>query len=314
MLAGILPRLASLSLQPTVLAAGLATGVAVGAVGVGTGVIPVGQSAPRNTVLYECPGSGRIVTSIQPNQSVLVTARSADGQWLQIYVGAAGVDRGWAPAQALQLRAAPDALPVEDCTPDATADPGPTGLQPPSGFPSAAPSTGPSTGAPTAAPVTLPPGATARPSPTPSKTPKPTKTPAPTPTAQTGPTLTAFTLNPFAGDWYIDEDPPGSGLYPMYQIGCTIGDWTVGFYIEAQDPDGIASATLYYKPQGVSTPIEETMGEEGPGEYYREVVTDDATWYFGEVDYWITVIDGVGDSTTFNGPSNKKIVYTLCND
>jgi len=37
-------------------------------------------------------------------------------------------------------------------------------------------------------------------------------------------------------------------------------------------------------------------------------------WYFGDVDYWITVIDGVGDSTTFNGPSNKRIVYTLCND
>jgi hypothetical protein len=312
LLAGLLPKLGALA-QPTVLAAGVATGVAVGTVGVATGVIPVAEPAPRNVAIYECPGSGRVVTSIKPNQNVLVTARSADSQWLQIYIGEAAADRGWAPASALELKAAPDGLPVEDCTPEATGAPLPTSLEPPSAVPSPGAT---ESVAPTSAvvPATPGPGATPSPTPAPTKTPKPTPTPAPTPTAHTGPTLTAFALNPFPGDWYIDEDPPGSGQYPIYQVGCTIGDWTVGFYIEAQDPDGIASATLYYKPQGVSVPIEETMGEEGPGEYYREVVTDEATWYLGEVDYWITVIDGVGDSTTFTGPSNKRIVYTLCND
>ena len=55
------------------------------------------------------------------------------------------------------------------------------------------------------------------------------------------------------------------------------------------------------------------MGEEGPGEYYTEIVTEDG-WSLGDIDYWIVAIDGVGDSTTFNGPSNKQIVYTVCND
>lgn len=309
-LSGI-PQIASLIAQPAVLAAGVATGVAVGAVGVGTGAIPVTDPAPHNAPLYECPGSDRIVTSISPNQNVLVTARTADGQWLQIYIGEAAAERGWAPASALQLKAAPDSLPVADCTPEATAEPVPTTLEPPR--------LGPTTSA--AAPSDVPtfgPTPTATPIPSPTKTPKPTPTPtptpAPTPTAPTGPTLTAFTLNPFPGYWYIDEDPPGSGIYPIYQVSCTIGDWTVGFYIEAQDPDGIVSATLYYQPQGVSDPLQQSMGEEGSGEYYTEIVSDDATWYFGDVDYWITVVDGVGDSTTFNGPSNYRIVYTLCND
>ena len=168
-------------------------------------------------------------------------------------------------------------------------------------------------GAPSGIPATALPSTGATPSPRPSRTPKPSTTPAPTPTAPTGPTLSAFTLNPYPRDDLIDEDPPGSGHYPIYQVGCTIGDWTVGLYIEAKDPDGIASVTLYYKPQGVSDPLQATMGEEGPGEWYTEIYPEDG-WSLGEIDYWITAVDGADDSTTFNGPSNKTIVYTVCND
>ena len=71
--------------------------------------------------------------------------------------------------------------------------------------------------------------------------------------------------------------------------------------------------TLYYQPQGASDPIQQSMGEEGPGEYYTDVVSDTG-WGLGDVDYWITAIDGVGDSTTFKGPSNKRVVYTICSD
>ncbi|HET7180859.1 MAG TPA: hypothetical protein VFI15_01350, partial [Candidatus Limnocylindrales bacterium] len=262
--------------------------------------------------------------NLQSDQNVLVTARSADGQWLEIYIGQVGAESGWARASSLQLKAAPDSLPIAACTPAATAGPGPATLEPPASGPSLLPSVGPSLApslvpsvAPsvTGVPATVAPsaGATPTPTPAPTKTPKPTATPAPTPTAPTGPTLTAFTLNPYPGYWYIVEDPPGSGQYPIYQVGCTIGNWTVGFYIEAQDPDGIASMTLYYQPQGVNDPIQQAMGEEGPGEYYTEIVTEDG-WSLGDIDYWITAIDGVGDSTTFNGPSNKQIVYTVCND
>lgn len=310
MLAAIVPKLASLAVQPAVLAAGVATGVAVGAVGVGTGAIPVTDPKPHNAPLYECPDSSRVVTSIAPNQNVLVTARSADGQWLQIYVGAAGTESGWAPASALQLKAAPDSLPIADCTPEPTPNDTalPTSLEPPSEQPSE------SAVVPSEAPQTLPPEVTPTPVPTPTTAPTPTKTPKPTPTAPTGPKLSAFTLNPYPREDLVVEDPPGSGQYPMYAIGCSDGYWTVGIYIEAQDPDGIASVTLYYQPEGVSTPIEEPMGEEGPGEYYREIVTDYEHWDTGTIDYWITAIDGVGDSTTFHGPSNKTLVFAYCND
>jgi hypothetical protein len=310
MLAALAPKLASLAVQPAVLAAGVATGVAVGAVGVGTGAIPVADPKPHNAPLYECPDSTRVVTSVAPNQNVLVTARSADGRWLQIYVGEAGTESGWAPASALQLKAAPDSLPIADCTPEPTpVDTAlPTSLEPPSEQPSAGPTDSIS---PSLAPTIQP---TRSALPTPSKTPAPTKTPKPSPTAPTGPKLSAFTLNPYPREDLVVEDPPGSGQYPMYAIGCSDGYWTVGIYIEAQDPDGIASVTLYYQPEGVSTPIEEPMGEEGPGEYYREIVTDYEHWETGEIDYWITATDGVGDSTTFNGPSNKTLVFAYCND
>jgi hypothetical protein len=303
LLAALAPKLASLAVQPAVLAAGVATGVAVGAVGVGTGAIPVTDPGPRLTALYECPDAARVVTNLQPSQNVLVTARTADGQWLEIYIGQAGAESGWARASSLQLKAAPDSLPIADCTPAATPEFT-------ASSPTFVPSLGPSV---TDVPATVVPSIGSSPTPAPTKTPKPTRTPRPTPTAPTGPKLSAFTLNPYPGYWYIVEDPPGSGLYPMFQVGCTIGNWTVGFYIEAQDPDGIASVTLSYQPPGVSAPLEETMGEEGPGEYYREIVSEDA-WSLGEIDYSITAIDGVGDSTTFNGPSNYRIISTNCDD
>ena len=126
MLAGALPRLASAVLQPPALAAGLATGILGGAVGVGTGVIPVTDAGPRLIAISECPDSNNVVTRLASDQKVLVTARTATGAWLQLYLGEPGAERGWTRATSLELASSADALPVADCVPT-VASPGPTG-------------------------------------------------------------------------------------------------------------------------------------------------------------------------------------------
>ena len=299
-----LPQLASILAQPAVLAAGVATGVAVGAVGVGTGVIPVTDPGPRLTPLYECPGSGRVVTSLQPDQKVLVTARNADGTWLELYIGQAGAERAWAPAKALQLRAAPDSLPVDDCTTMATAAPLPTTLEPPSVAPSE------STGLPSGVPATVAPSPTTSPTPGPTKTPKPTKTPAPTPTPLTGPILSNLQIQD------IPEDPYNPGQYPLYQLGCTTpGVYTSApFLVHAEDPDGIGSVTLYYKPAGASVALSTDMGDEGGGDYYG-YFSGDGNWNTGEVQYWVQAVDSLGNpGPILHGASNQKVIMTMCND
>jgi len=310
MLAGLLPKLASLAVQPVVLAAGVATGVTVGAIGVGTGAIPVTDSPPYNAVLYECPGSGRIVTSIAPNQNVLVTARSADGQWLQIYVGSAGAERGWAPASSLQLRAAPESLPVEDCTPESTPPPAsvaPTGAPtaaplsaPPSVEPSALPSA-----APSLVPTSVPPSAS--PTPEPSATEVATATPSPTP----GPT----SPGPYFSDFTIYDPPkdPSTGNYLMYPPGCTGYFTHAGMTVVVTDPDGVGAVFLYYQPSGAGSWSSVEMQWEG-GNLYDAQISSDGTWGDGPVSYYITAWDSNEEYATMYGDADHAIVLEYCAD
>jgi hypothetical protein len=302
-----LPQLASLVSQPIVLAAGLTAGVAVGAVGVGTGAIPVTDPPPHKTALYECPGSGRIVTSIAPDQNVLVTARSADGQWLQIYVGEAVAERGWAPASSLRLKAAPDSLPVEDCTPDATAEPGPTSLQPPSGFPSAAPSTGPSAGGPTAAPVTLPPAATATPKPTKTPSPTPTKVPTPPPTPPTGPQLSNLIVV------YPETKDSGTGHYFVTRPSSTCPSIAAAtIHVTATDPDGVSKVTLWYQPQGgAPDSVDMPYHDLDAGIYEQSFYVQNA-WADGIIDYWVEAEDTVGDISIIHDNSSNRLELAAC--
>ena len=90
MIASIVPRIVLLFAQRAVLAigTGLLSGVVIGAGGVAAGLIPVGGSHVAPTVaLLSCPGSGPELTRIAAGQTLLVTARSRDGLWLQVYVG-----------------------------------------------------------------------------------------------------------------------------------------------------------------------------------------------------------------------------------
>jgi hypothetical protein len=140
MFATALPRVVHALAQPAVLAAGVATGVGVGAVGIGTGAIPVTDGGQRLTAIYECPDSNRIVARVAQDQKALITARSSDGTWLQIYLGQPDADRGWARTGSVTLPSPLDALPVADCLPGGTS--APETAAPPTGEPSAAPLTG----------------------------------------------------------------------------------------------------------------------------------------------------------------------------
>lgn len=296
-LSGI-PQLASLVAQPAVLAAGVAAGVAVGAVGVGTGTIPVTDPPPHKTVLYECPGSGRIVTSIAPNQNVLVTARSADGQWLQIYVGAAGVERGWAPASSLQLEAAPDGLPIEDCTPTATEAPAPTSVGSPSVLPSdsAAPSG-----------TTPAPSVTASATPKPTGTPKPTATPAPTPTPYTGPFpyVRNLLLTGAAPD-------PDTGGYLIYAQGCDPLPIEATVMVEASDPDGIGAVLLWVRPALGSW--SSSYMTHGNGDLWTGIITSPGTWADGPIEWYVEAWDSVEDNERLDPTSQQVLALAYCSD
>jgi len=295
-----LPGLGAL-LQPQVLVAGLLTGVVGGTVGVATGAIPVTDPQPRQQVLYACPDGVRAVTSVAPDAKVLVVARSADGQWLELYVGTPRVDYAWAPVSALHLPAAPDTLPIDDCTPDEVIPPPapPASLPPPTEAPSASSVTSPS--------PTPRASASIGPSPTPAPTPTPVPTPPPTP--NTGPSLAQLTIES------VPEDPPGSGIYPIYpSVTCpyTLPTYA-SFSVYASDPDGVASVTLYYQPLGGSV-MTTDLGDEGEGLYYGYFDTS-SDWAYGEIEYWVQAVDGIGDvSVELHGDNAHHLVLTDCGE
>jgi hypothetical protein len=171
MLAGLLPRATTfVAHHAMAIAAGVVSGAVIGTAAVVGGLIPTGGTNGSTIALLACPGSGPEVARITSGQHMLVTAKSADGTWLLVYIGEPGVAGGWAPAAALRLQDATANLPVSECgTEVALATQLPT-LGPPSFVPSPTPL------------VTIEP--TLAPTPTVKPTPKPTpkKTPRPTPT------------------------------------------------------------------------------------------------------------------------------------
>src|SRR5690349_8720581 len=115
MFGGILSGFQSLLAQPALLAmgAGVLAGAVTGTALVVTGILP-GRPASTLT-LVSCYDNGRPIGQITAGQSMLVTARSADGTWLEVYLGVPGADRGWAPRSALRFDAALETLPVATC-------------------------------------------------------------------------------------------------------------------------------------------------------------------------------------------------------
>lgn len=121
----------------------MGTGLLAGAL---TGVGVVASSgglnpADRSVGLLACPGQGAVLTRVSEGTTVLVMARSLDGTWLHVYVGAPGIDGAWVPRSAVRFATSSDQLPVDDCgahaaaatplaTPAPTASPSPEPTQP----------------------------------------------------------------------------------------------------------------------------------------------------------------------------------------
>ncbi len=142
------------------LGAGLLAGAVGGGALVATGTVefggtPAGGAAAGAVLeLIPCPDQGPVIGTIPKGQEVLVTGRSADGGWLQLYWPAPGIERAWTQAGPLQLQGDPASLPIEECE----------------------------------APPTPTPRPTVEPTPSPTPTPTPSPTPSPTPTAPPKPT------------------------------------------------------------------------------------------------------------------------------
>ena len=123
-LASIGSRASALLAQPSSLAivGGLVIGIAGGTVLVATGHAPIAAPPPGDQIaLLACPGSGAVLANVPVGASLLVTARSTDGQWLEAYLGEPGVDYAWAPATDVRLASTADALPAGDCIAGTTA-------------------------------------------------------------------------------------------------------------------------------------------------------------------------------------------------
>lgn len=143
-------------LLPILIVGGLSGIVAMGGL-IALNVVPVHSggsgASPRGLVLVACPDTGPVLAVIDPGQKLLVTGRSADGSWLQVYLPGPALPYAWAPAGELQPNGDTSTLPVAACdiaaaSPSGTpivATASPSQSAPPSPSPSAPPvaNTGP---------------------------------------------------------------------------------------------------------------------------------------------------------------------------
>lgn len=273
---GLLGRLGALVGQPAVQAvvAGALTGAVGGTALIGTGIVPIGTShetAPT-LALVSCPGSSTVLGRVTTGQPLLVTARSRDGQWLQVYIGAPGLDRAWAPATSVSLQSSGDTLPVADCSAPATPlatlaapSPAPT----PAVSAVASPTAGP-TASPTASPLptpTLAPGQTPPPTPKPTPTAKPTAPPTPPPTAPpTSPPTPKPTLAPISM----------TGLSSQYQC---IGDGGMStISVTVTDPVGISSVSIGISPPGAFPELFDMTRNKFNTNQWLYTVTGQVSW------------------------------------
>jgi hypothetical protein len=125
-----------------VIAGGLAGIVTMGAL-IGAGVVPAQPGPPTTSVdlpVWGCPGTGSVLAVARPNDSMWVTARSADGGWYQVFLPDPIDQHGWVDAASVELLGDGSALPIDGCPSLAQASPAPSGSTPASPTASASPS------------------------------------------------------------------------------------------------------------------------------------------------------------------------------
>ena len=274
----------------------IATGLIVGIVGSGTllatGAVHVGGGnaaapvpTPVGLQLVACPDAGPVIGSIPKGEKVLVTARSADSAWLQVYYPGPAFDRAWTKAGPLQLEADPGSLPVASCDAPSTPTPRPTpgASTAVAASPEASPSVEPS--ASPAASLSPSPSPSAGPSPSPGVSPSP----IPSPTPNLPPVIAAFA----ASTKTLSYD---QGAY------CPTATQSVTFTLKASDAGGVASATLYWRKPGESTyrqlPMQMASGSAQSGTWTATVDTKtNGPWNAGNFAAYGVALDASGASS-----------------
>ena len=283
-MSGLLPALGGGSNGVVQLAAGGLTGIlAMSALIVG-GVMPVSAPSPAAQgplPVWGCFGTGSILAMVQPRDQLWITAKSADGKWLQVFLPDPVSHYGWVDAASVELQADGSTLRVEGCSEvaSATGAPGPTAV-PASAVPTAGPTATP-TAKPTARPTVPPTQAapTARP------------TAKPTPTPNLGP---VFTLNP------PQVGPASIGTNPLRTGYCGTNGTMAGLKTAATDPDGVAAIQLWIQKPGSSSYVlvSDPFSRDGAYWYASIDTARDKIVDAGKLLYRAVAIDAKGARTT----------------
>lgn len=260
---------------PAKLAALLGSGKAAAviiAAGLGMGVLVTpllyrpasskAEAAVQPLGVFACPDDVDPIATIPGGQRMLVTGRTADARWFQIYLGAIGQANGWVVADRVSLQAAGDAIPVVSCqvlialnltpgptlTVAGTFDPTP---EPPPLAPSDAPSGVPAvvTPVPTARPTAKTARPTAKPTarPTAKATARPTAKPTARPTARPKPTT-----KPTAKPTPVPDTTPPRFSWAEYDVA-TVACTSITFSTTVRDNaggSGVKNVTLYSRVVG----------------------------------------------------------------
>ncbi len=292
----------------------IAAGLIVGVIGTGTllatGAVHVGggnaapAAAPVGLQVVACPDAGPVIGSIPRGEKVLVTGRSADGTWLQVFYPGPAFDRAWTKAGPLQLEADANTLPVASCEAPATPTPRPTPaastavVESPAVSPSPEPSPSPAVSqAPSPSPSPA-----ASPSPSASPIPSPSPTPKPTPNAP--PVIAALT----ASTTTLSFD---QGAY------CPTAPKTVTFTVKASDAGGIATATLYWKKPGAASytpaPMSLASGSAQKGTWTATLdTTANGITSEGTLAYYAIALDASGAKAKSPATSALAIPVSIC--
>ena len=265
-MSGLLPALGGGANGVVQLAAGGLSGVLGMSALIATGVVPAGPppAGPQLLALVGCPGSGSVVAVAHPGDQMLITGRSADGSWLQVYVPGPASHEGWVPAATVNLLADSSSLRIAECAVAAV----------------------PATPGPTAVPASATPIATATATPTTKPTPSPTPTPTATPNP--GP---RFATQPYSDVATIDTNPLGTG-------SCTHAAGT-GLTTKATDTDGVASIQLWVRKPGASSYKRFSHDFTNNGPTWNDFINakDDGVTTAGTLSWYALAIDRTGATT-----------------
>jgi hypothetical protein len=262
---------------------GTLAGLIVGTGLVAAGIVPPDRSDPATIALIACPGSGPAIAHARAGQTMLVTGRTADSRWLEVYLGQPGVDHAWVPAAGVTLQASIDTLPIHGCAAAPTNAPPSAPIETPVVLASVAPSlalaaTIPPSPTPVATPSSAP---TPKPTLKPTPTPKPTPQPTPKPTAAPPPDTTNPTLSDMhVSSTCVDQSSPSSTIF-----------------VTATDPDDpVASILMGVRPPGVESYFLAEMTHDSGNLWHLDFTQ--TTWTTdGYVDYYATAMDSHGNAS-----------------